>query len=75
MISQPVVMALLSPLAGKLSDKYNPGVIASYGMGLTATGLILLCFINEASPIYLIVILLILMGIGLACFHHPIQML
>jgi MFS family permease len=33
MISQPVMMALLSPLAGKLSDKYNPGIIASSGMG------------------------------------------
>jgi len=42
MISQPVMMALLSPLAGKLSDKRNPGAIASVGMGLTATGLILL---------------------------------
>ena len=71
MISQPVMMALLSSPAGKLSDKYNPGVIASYGMGLTATGLILLCFVNETSPIYLIVILLIIMGIGFALFSSP----
>jgi MFS family permease len=71
MISQPVMMALLSPLAGKLSDKYNPGVIASYGMGLTATGLIMLCFVNEISPIYLIISLLIVMGIGFALFSSP----
>lgn len=71
MISQPVMMALLSSPAGKLSDKYNPGVIASYGMGLTATGLMLLCFVNEASPIYFIVILLIIMGIGFALFSSP----
>jgi MFS family permease len=71
MISQPVMMALLSSPAGKLSDKYNPGVIASCGMGITATGLILLCFINEASPIYLIAGLLILMGIGFALFSSP----
>ncbi len=71
MISQPVIMALLSPLAGKLSDKYNPGVIASCGMGLTATGLIMLCFINEMSPIYLIIIMLVTMGIGFALFSSP----
>jgi len=71
MISQPVMMALLSSLAGKLSDKFNPGVIASYGMGLTSTGLILLCFVNEASPISLIVGLLIIMGIGFALFSSP----
>ena len=71
MISQPVMMALLSSPAGKLSDKYNPGVIASCGMGLTATGLILLCFVNVASPVYLIVGLLIIMGIGFALFSSP----
>jgi len=71
MISQPVMMALLSPLAGKLSDKYNPGVIASIGMGLTATGLIMLCFLTATSPVYMIVGLLIIMGIGFGLFSSP----
>jgi MFS family permease len=71
MISQPVMMALLSPLAGKLSDKRNPGVIASLGMGLTATGLILLCFINENSAVSSIVFLLLLMGTGFGLFSSP----
>ncbi|MCX6333959.1 MAG: MFS transporter, partial [Bacteroidia bacterium] len=71
MISQPIMMALLSPLAGKLSDKYNPGVIASFGMGLTATGLIMLCFVTAASPIYMIIGLLIIMGTGFGLFSSP----
>jgi MFS family permease len=71
MISQPVMMALLSPLAGKLSDKRNPGIIASLGMGLTATGLILLCFVNENTPVVSIVILLLLMGVGFGLFSSP----
>jgi MFS family permease len=71
MISQPVMMALLSPLAGKLSDKRNPGVIASFGMGLTATGLILLCFVNENTPVFSIVLLLLLMGTGFGLFSSP----
>ena len=71
MISRPVAMALLSPIAGKLSDKKNPGVIASTGMGLTATGLILLCFIKETTPVYLIVLLLLIMGIGFGLFSSP----
>lgn len=71
MISQPIAMTLLSPLAGKLSDRKNPGVIASAGMGLTATGLILLCFIKETTPNYLIVLLLIMMGIGFGLFSSP----
>jgi len=71
MISQPIAMTLLSPLAGKMSDRKNPGVIASAGMGLTATGLILLCFIKETTPNYLIVSLLIIMGIGYGLFSSP----
>ena len=71
MISQPIAMTLLSPIAGKLSDKRNPGVIASAGMGITASGLVLLCFISETTPDYLIVLLLLLMGIGFGLFSSP----
>lgn len=71
MISQPVIMTLFSPLAGKLSDRKNPGVIASVGMGITAAGLILFCFIKESTPVYLIVLLLILMGAGFGIFSSP----
>ncbi|HOU00955.1 MAG: MFS transporter [Bacteroidales bacterium] len=71
MISQPVMMALLSPLAGRLSDKYNAGLIASMGMGLTAAGLIMLCFVNSSSPILMIVILLMIMGTGFGLFSSP----
>ena len=71
MISQPIAMTLLSPVAGKLSDKKNPGVIASAGMGLTAAGLVLLCFLKVTTPNYLIVLLLIMMGIGFGLFSSP----
>jgi EmrB/QacA subfamily drug resistance transporter len=71
MISQPLAMTILSPVAGKLSDRRNPGVIASFGMGLTATGLILLCFISQNTPHFLITGLLILMGIGFGLFSSP----
>lgn len=71
MISQPVAMALLSPLAGRLSDRKNPGVIASIGMGLTGTGLIFLCFIKANTPVYMIILLLTIMGIGFGLFSSP----
>jgi MFS family permease len=71
MISQPVAMMLLSPVAGRLSDKRNPGVIASFGMGITASGLILLCFIRQTTPDYVVILLLLLMGIGFGLFSSP----
>ena len=71
LISQPVMMVLLSPLAGRLSDKINPGKIASTGMGITALGLILLCFINEKTPIISLVLLLLMIGTGFGLFSSP----
>lgn len=71
MISQPVAMTLLSPVAGKLSDKRNPGVVASAGMGIIAAGLIMLCFINMNTPSYVIIILLFILGTGFGLFSSP----
>jgi len=71
MISQPIAMTLLSPVAGRLSDKINPGIIASIGMGFTAIGLVLLCFITQYTQDYLIVMLMVLMGIGFGLFSSP----
>jgi EmrB/QacA subfamily drug resistance transporter len=71
MISQPIAMTLLSPLAGRLSDKRNPGVIASVGMGITASGLILLCLITPSTPNYIIILLMLLLGTGFGIFSSP----
>ena len=71
LIAMPVTMALLSPLAGKLSDRYDPGRIASAGMAVTAAGIILMCFITAETRVPVIVSLLIIMGIGFAFFSSP----
>ncbi len=71
MISQPLAMTVLSPLAGKMSDRKNPGIIASAGMAVSAAGLILFCFIGESTPDYIIVLLLVLIGIGFGLFSSP----
>lgn len=71
LIIQPVVMALVSPYAGKLSDKKEPALIASFGMGITAFGLFLLTFLSQNTPIALIVGALIIMGLGFGLFSSP----
>ena len=38
MLIQPIVMAMLSPVAGKLSDRHAPTQIATLGMAITAFG-------------------------------------
>jgi MFS family permease len=71
MIAQPVAMMLLSPVAGRLSDKKNPGIIASAGMGVISLGLILLCFISENTHIACLVALLVILGAGFGLFSSP----
>jgi EmrB/QacA subfamily drug resistance transporter len=71
LIAQPIVMATLSPLAGRLSDKIQPRFLATTGMSLCTAGLIAFSFISPITPIWLIVILLVLMGLGFAMFSSP----
>jgi len=69
--SQPVIQALLSPFSGRLSDKIEPGVVASSGMAMSALGLIVLCFIDSDTSMVLIIAVLITMGGGFALFSSP----
>ena len=71
LIVQPVVMAIVSPFAGKLSDRIEPGWVASAGMGLTAIGLLFFVFLNERTPELFIVINLVLIGFGFGLFSSP----
>jgi MFS family permease len=71
LLSQPVMMALLSPFAGALSDRVEPRVVSSLGMSLTTLGLVLFGFISNTTPIWLMVANLMLLGTGFALFSSP----
>jgi MFS family permease len=71
LISQPVVMAIFSPFAGRLSDKIEPRVVASFGMGLTAAGLILFTSLGRDTHVGFIITGLVLLGFGFALFSSP----
>ena len=71
LISQPLIMALLSPYTGRLSDKVSPFKLASFGMALCALGLLSFSFISVSYPLWLIIGNLIVVGIGFAFFSSP----
>jgi MFS family permease len=71
LIAQPVVMAVFSPLAGRLSDRIEPRFIASAGMGISALGLLLLSFIGRATVLGFIGGALVVLGFGFALFSSP----
>lgn len=68
---QPVMMALFSIQAGKISDRIEPRIIASSGMGLTGLGLAYFVFLDPATPLWLVIANLALLGFGFALFSSP----
>jgi MFS family permease len=71
LVMQPLVQAVLSPLAGRLSDRIEPRTVASTGMSLTLVGLILLGFVDSETSIYYIAGCLVSLGLGFALFVSP----
>lgn len=71
LMAQPVMMALLSPLAGRLSDHIEPRLLASGGMLVTTIGVALFSLLGPATPTPLIIANLILLGTGFALFSSP----
>jgi EmrB/QacA subfamily drug resistance transporter len=69
--AQPIVMAAVSPLAGRLSDRIEVRVLASIGMALVALGLALLAFLDKQTRVPFVVISLIILGLGYGLFSSP----
>jgi EmrB/QacA subfamily drug resistance transporter len=71
LVWQPVVMAVLSPLAGRWSDRIEARIIASAGMALVAAGLGLLAFLSRDTSDAFIIFSLVILGIGFGLFSSP----
>ncbi|HMZ32008.1 MAG TPA: MFS transporter, partial [Methanoregulaceae archaeon] len=71
LIVLPAVQALLSPVAGRLSDRIDSQVLASIGIALTAVGMFPLVFISEATPVWYLVACLVVLGAGFGIFSSP----
>ena len=71
LIAAPVVQAIFSPFAGRLSDRIEPRIVASAGMGLTVIGLIFFTFLSATTSLWFIITGLIILGFGFALFSSP----
>jgi len=71
MLAQPVMMAVFSPLAGRLSDRVEPRIVASVGMAMSAAGLLLTAFLRSESSLASIIAILLLCGLGFGLFSSP----
>lgn len=71
LVAQPIVQALFSPLAGRLSDRIEPSLLASTGMAVTAAGLVALTTLAQTTPLIHILGVLLALGLGFALFSSP----
>jgi len=71
LIVQPVIQMICSPLAGSLSDRIEPRIVASAGMVMTTTGITMLSFLTNQSPLAFVILCLAVLGLGFGLFSSP----
>lgn len=71
LVVQPVMMACVAPIAGRLSDRIIPQRLAALGMSLISIGMVLLIFLSADTPIWYIICASFIIGIGVGLFSSP----
>ena len=71
LIAQPIVMAFVASFSGKLSDRKDPRILASLGMGISAAGLLMLSFVSKETGYVYIIMALVILGFGFGMFSSP----
>ncbi|MCP4114515.1 MAG: MFS transporter [Desulfobacteraceae bacterium] len=71
LIVQPIVQAILAPLSGLLSERVQPARISTLGMIVCALGLAVACTLGRDTPLWMVMAMLSIMGLGFALFSTP----
>jgi MFS family permease len=69
--AQPIMMAIVAPISGTLSDRRGTRWLAAIGMAVLTVGLVLLAQLDAESSIGTIVLALVIMGFGTGLFISP----
>jgi MFS family permease len=67
----PVTQAIVTPFAGKLSDRIEPRIVSTSGMAFALVGLIMLIFLNFGTSVIFVCAILVILGLGMALFNSP----
>ncbi len=66
-----LVVALLAPVAGTLSDRYPPAILGGLGLGLLSLGMAGLGALGTGAPFGLMALAMALCGLGFGLFQSP----
>lgn len=67
----PITTAVVAPISGWLSDKITYRPLTITGMTVASISLIMMTTLHQNSPVWQVVLLLCLFGIGVAVFQSP----
>jgi MFS transporter, DHA2 family, multidrug resistance protein len=67
----PIAIALISPVAGRLADRYPAGLLGAIGLLVFGAGLLALALIPPHASIVDIVWRMLLAGVGFGLFQSP----
>ena len=71
LITQACIQSFFSLVSGRLSNKVAPPIFATLGMMLSFVGLLGLCFVDAETPLYVLIIILLILGVGFGIFASP----
>jgi MFS family permease len=71
LVTQPILMAIISPIAGRLSDRWSPFVMSSIGMAICAVSMLSFLFLDVGSPLIHVIVNLAIVGVGFGIFSSP----
>jgi DHA2 family multidrug resistance protein-like MFS transporter len=67
----PLVVAIMAPIGGRLSDRFSVGILGGIGLGLLGLGMTLLALLPENPSIANIVWRMMICGVGFGFFQTP----
>jgi MFS transporter, DHA2 family, multidrug resistance protein len=67
----PATSALMAPFAGRLADRYSPGILGSIGLAIVAVGFVLLAFLPAHPGTLQILWRIAVCGGGMGLFQQP----
>ena len=71
LIITPAIMVVMSIVSGWLIKRFEGEYLTGFGLSILAVAFILLCTLNNSTPLWLILVAMILHGIGYGLFSSP----
>lgn len=71
LLAAPVCQVIIAPIAGRLSDKYVPQILAAVGMSMGAVSIFMFSLLNDSSSLIFLIVSMIIFGLGFGLFSPP----